>query len=95
MKHNKSYGPRCDFSPWHAALEAIYLLIVASDEYRPSWHIKLRSIDVSHIPLRIGVQILQILLVAEVLIYVCVHLAHLLCSSHSRNLEVCAETYVS
>jgi hypothetical protein len=75
MKQNESYVPWCDFSLWHAALEAIYLLIVASDEYSCRWHIKLHSIDVrSHIPLRIGGQILQVLLVADVLIYLCVHL---------------------
>lgn len=78
----------CNFSMWYAALEAIYLLVVASDEYRCRWHIKLRSIDVrSHVPLRSRVQILQILLVADVLIYLCVHLSTFVPSSHSKSLK--------
>jgi hypothetical protein len=95
MKRNESYGPRCEFSPWHAALEAIFLLIVASDEYRCRWHIKLRSIDVSHIPLWIGVQILQNLLVADVLIYLCLHFSTFGSFFPHQKYEVCDETYVS
>ena len=62
---------RVHFSLWHAALAVIFiLLIVASDEYRCTWHIMLRSIDVRSHTLADGGQILQIMRAAEVLINV-------------------------